>query len=93
MLSQGQPHPKCDANITRIRGYRSSKEFNCPKRTEIEVTLVIDNVTASDSGNYTCTLENWFHQLKRNVTMNAGRSDCELIHDIYSVSFNSFTSV
>ena len=71
---KGQNDPRCDANITRIRGYRSSQQTTCPKSTETLVTLVIDNVTASDSGNYTCYLDDWDMVRREKVTLNAGMS-------------------
>ena len=72
---QGPIDPRCDANITRVRGYRSSQQIACPKSTKTLVTLVIDNVTASDSGNYTCYLDDWgIILLREKVTLNAGMS-------------------
>lgn len=55
---QGQPEDnECDPKVTRIRGYRATLHKRCqPVGTKKMVELVIDNVTAADTGNYTCRL-------------------------------------
>ena len=76
MLSQGQKDPKCNDDVTRIRGYRNSSTLVCPYRTVTKLTMVIDNVTALDSGNYTCYLEDEWDpsiRLDKNVILNTGR--------------------
>ena len=70
----------CDPNKTRIRGYRIDKHKRCgPIGSEKLVELVIDNVTAADTGNYTCLLDDFEGIEYATVTLIVGRLPCTLL--------------